>query len=165
MEIRDRIKELRWVKASELVADARNWRRHPGVPRKQSFAISRGHYHWQHEQCWYAVKAGATAGWMGNRTQSTVWDIANLSPWGGTDEEFTIHSTQKPLECMERPIRNHEGDVYDPFVGSGTTIIAAERQGRACYAMEIWPCYVDVAIARWEQYTGGRAEQVGQVGQ
>ena len=63
------------------------------------------------------------------------------------------------------PIRNHEGDVYDPFVGSGTTIIAAERQGRACYAMEIEPRYVDVAIARWEQYAGGRAEQVGQVGQ
>ena len=132
---------------------------------KERMVISRGHYHWQHEPCWYAVKAGATAGWIGDRTQSTVWDIANLNPWGGTDEEFTIHSTQKPLECMERPIRNHEGDVYDPFVGSGTTIIAAERQGRACYAMEIEPRYVDVAIARWEPYTGGRAEQVGQVGQ
>ena len=70
------------------------------------------------------------------------------------------HSTQKPLECMERPIRNHEGDVYDPFVGSGTTIIAAERQGRACYAMEIEPRYVDVAIARWEPYTGGKPEQM-----
>ena len=66
----------------------------------------------------------------------------------------------KPLECMERLIRNHEGDVYDPFVGSGTTIIAAERQGRACYAMEIEPRYVDTAIARWEQYTGEKAKLV-----
>ena len=55
---------------------------------------------------------------------------------------------------MERPIRNHQGDVYDPFVGSGTTIIASERQDRACYAMEIEPRYVDAAAKRWEIYTG-----------
>ena len=126
--------------------------------RKQHFAVSRGHYHWQHEPLWYAVKAGATAGWIGDRKQSTVWDIDNLNLLRGQDETWTNHSTQKPLECMERPIRNHEGDVYDPFVGSGTTIIAAERQGRACYAMEIEPRYVDMAIARWEQYTGEKAE-------
>ena len=55
---------------------------------------------------------------------------------------------------MERPIRNHEGDVFDPFLGSGTTLIAAERQGRACYAMEISEAYVDAAVKRWENYTG-----------
>ena len=122
------------------------------VWKKPSFAISRGHYHWQHELCWYAVRKGATAQWIGDRSQSTVWEI----PW----DKIAVgdHSTQKPLECMERPIRNHEGDVYDPFVGSGTTIIAAERQGRTCYAMEIEPRYVDVAITRWEQYTGEQAE-------
>jgi DNA modification methylase len=63
---------------------------------------------------------------------------------------------------MERPIRNH-GDksdsVYDPFVGSGTTIIAAERQKRACYAMDIDPIYVDVAVQRWENYTGKKAQR------
>ena len=134
--------------------------------RKQNSILSRGHYHWQHEACWYAVREGVSAGWIGDRKQSTVWDIANHNPFGGkTEDMLSPHSTQKPLECMERPIRNHEGDVYDPFVGSGTTIIAAERQSRTCYAMEVWPCYVDVAIARWEQYTGGRAGQVGQVGQ
>jgi DNA modification methylase len=60
----------------------------------------------------------------------------------------------------EIPIANHTGDVYDPFLGSGTTIIAAERLGRRCYAMEIDPRYVAVALKRWEQFTGRQAEQV-----
>ena len=126
--------------------------------RKQKIAPSRGHYHWQHEVCWYGVRTGATAKWIGDRKQSTIWDIDNLNHLGGDDDAIVDHSTQKPLECMERPIRNHEGDVYDPFVGSGTTVIAAERQGRACFAMEIEPRYVDMAVARWEQYTGEKAE-------
>ena len=70
------------------------------------------------------------------------------------------NSTQKPVECMERPIHNHKGDVYDPFVGSGTTIIAAERQGRRCFAVEISPAYCDVVIQRWEAYTGKKAERL-----
>ena len=127
------------------------------VWRKQHFAISRGHYHWQHELCWYGVRKGQPAKWIGGRRQSTIWDIQTSMGNIGPQVDFTDHSTVKPVECMERPIRNHEGDVYDPFVGSGTTIIAAERQGRACYAMEIEPRYVDTAIARWEQYTGGKA--------
>lgn len=61
---------------------------------------------------------------------------------------------------MERPIRNHGGDVYDPFVGSGTTIIAAQRVGRPCYAMEIDPRYVAVAIERWENFTGRTSEKL-----
>ena len=73
------------------------------------------------------------------------------------DKRIGDHSTQKPIECMERPIRNHKGDVYDPFVGSGTTIIAAEREKRRCYAMEIAPEYVDLAVARWEAFTGRTA--------
>ena len=73
------------------------------------------------------------------------------------------HAAQKPVECMERPIRNHEGDVYDPFVGSGTTLIAAERQSRTCYAMELEPRFVDLCIVRWEQYTGRVAELVREV--
>ncbi len=80
-----------------------------------------------------------------------------MNPAGGGGEEKLGHGTQKPIECMERPLRNHEGDVYDPFVGSGTTLIAAERQGRACYALEIEPRYVDMAVARWEAYTGQTA--------
>lgn len=121
---------------------------------KPNSPISRGHYRPQFEPCWYAVRKGATASWQGGHDQSTVWEISlDKNVEGG-------HSTQKPVECMERPIRNHEGDVYEPFCGSGTTIIAAERQGRRCFAIEIEPAYVQVAIERWQAYTGGKAELV-----
>ena len=59
---------------------------------------------------------------------------------------------------MARPIRNHEGDVYDPFLGSGTTLIAAEQLNRICYGMELDPKYCDVIVARWEKLTGRKAE-------
>lgn len=122
---------------------------------KPRLVISRGHYHWQHEPCWYAVRKGASAHWIGDRSQTTLWEIPMLD-----DEDQKVHSTQKPTECMARPIRNHEGDVYDPFVGTGTTIVAAERLGRRCYAMEIDPRYCDVAVARWERLTGRKAERI-----
>jgi DNA modification methylase len=112
--------------------------------------ISRGHYHWQHEPCWYAVRKGATGHWSGDRTQTTLWTIEHR-------KSDTGHGTQKPVECMRRPIVNNsrEGDaVYDPFLGSGTTMIAAETTGRACYGIEIDPAYVDVAILRWMDFTG-----------
>jgi len=112
------------------------------VWRKDRFALSRGHYHWQHEPCWYVVRKGGGASWAGDRSQSTVWDIPSR------DDSGSGHGTQKPLECMARPIRNHKGDVYDPFVGSGTTILAAESLGRACFAMEIDPSYLGVVLER-----------------
>lgn len=115
---------------------------------KPRFAISRGHYHHQHEPCWYAFRKGKTAGWIGDRSQTTLWEI-------GLDKNLegeVKHSTQKPLECMERPIRHHEGDVYEPFCGSGTTLIAAQRQGRKCYAIELDPAYCDVIRKRWGDY-------------
>lgn len=122
--------------------------------RKPRLVISRGHYHWQHEPLWYAVRAGKSAGWVGDRKQSTVWDI-------GRDEDAeTWHGTQKPVECMARPMRNHQAEqVYDPFVGSGTSLIAAEQLGRTCLAMELDPGYCDVAIQRWERFTGRRARR------
>ncbi|MBN9524100.1 site-specific DNA-methyltransferase [bacterium] len=119
------------------------------VWRKPHFAISRGHYHWQHEPCWYAVREGPSARWCGDRTQSTVWDITNRV----NAEDRNDHGTQKPLECMARPIRNHGGDgdvVYDPFLGSGTTLVAAHRLGRACYGCELDPAYADVILRRAE---------------
>jgi len=70
------------------------------------------------------------------------------------------HPTQKPVECMKRPIENNSSPgqaVYDPFVGSGTTIIAAEMTGRACHAIELHPAYVDVAVTRWQNFTGQTA--------
>ena len=123
---------------------------------KDRFALSRGEYHWQHEPLWYAVRDGAESYSMGDRSKSTLWSIPAREDCGHG------HGTQKPIECMERPLRNHMGDVYDPFVGSGTTIIAAERMGRSCYAMELDPRYCDVAVARWEKYTGKVAERVSE---
>lgn len=109
---------------------------------KPRFVISQGHYHWQHEGCWYAVRRGGQAHWCGDHSQTTLWEITlDQNVDGG-------HSTQKPVECMARSIRNHEGEVYDPFVGSGTTIVAAEQEGRVCYAMDIDPKYIAVALER-----------------
>jgi DNA modification methylase len=128
---------------------------------KQHFAISRGHYHVQHEPCWYAVRVGATAHWAGDRSQSTLWSVNNgLSQGGGQDDEKTNHGTQKPVELFERTLANHDiGDVYDPFVGSGTTLIAAENLGRRAFCMEIDPGYCDVVIDRWQRHTGQKAKR------
>ena len=136
---------------------------------KEHFALSRGHYHWRHETCWYAVRRGATAQWCGDRRQSTVWEVPNLNPVGspsGPEDAVTGHGTQKPVRLFEIPIGNHAqpGDaVYDPFVGSGTSIIAAEKTGRVCLALEIDPAYVQAAVARWEAFTGQSAVRLGGV--
>ena len=79
---------------------------------------------------------------------------------GGSDEEKFDHPTQKPIELMRRPLLNHtkRGEsVYDPFLGSGTTLIAAEQTGRICYGVELDSKYVDVVVRRWQQYTGKQA--------
>jgi hypothetical protein len=132
---------------------------------KQHFALSRGHYHYQHEPCWMCVRNGRTANWCGDRTQSTVWQVANLNSFGGNRlEAATGHGTQKPAELMRRPILNHtkRGDtVYDPFLGSGTTLIAAEQSERLCYSVDIDSRYVDVAVLRWEQFSGDQAKLDG----
>lgn len=125
---------------------------------KQHFVFGRGDYHHQHEPCWYAVKKGSKGQWAGDRKQSTLWEINNNNPFGtsGKAEKKEGHSTQKPVECMRRPIENNSkpGDsVYEPFSGSGSTIIAAEMSGRICLAMEINPAYCDMAILRWQNFT------------
>ncbi len=120
---------------------------------KDRLVLSRGHYHWQHEPCWYAVRG--TGHWSGDRKQTTLWQIASA----GQDTE-TVHGTQKPVECMRRPIENNSSPgqaVYEPFSGSGTTIIAAEMTGRCCHAVELSPAYVDVAVLRWQAFTGQEA--------
>lgn len=118
---------------------------------KSNFAIGRGDYHWHHEPCWYAVRDKAKGHWHGDRKQSTLWRIDK------PQKSETGHSTQKPIECMKRPIENNSSPgqaVYEPFSGSGTTIIACEQTGRYCYAVELNPAYVDVAVKRWQDYTG-----------
>lgn len=116
--------------------------------------ISRGDYHHQHETCWYAVRKGRKGHYCGGRKQSTVWEIDKPM------KSETGHSTQKPVECMKRPIVNNSSPgqaVYDPFLGSGTTVIAAEMEARCCYGLEIEPAYVDVTIERWQNFTGEKA--------
>lgn len=118
---------------------------------KDGLVISRGHYHPQHETCWYMVRDGKTANWYGDRKQSTLWQINR-----NTQNE-TGHGTQKPIECMRRPIQNNSkpGDyVYEPFAGSGTTIIAAEMMNRYCLAIELAPQYVDVIVQRYADFVG-----------
>lgn len=122
---------------------------------KHHFALSRGDYHWQHEPCWYAVRKGHSHNWQGSRKECTLWEI-NSGVLGGTkDEEKTGHGTQKPIECMAKPIRNNtakgEG-VYDPFLGSGTTLIAAEQLDRICYGIELSPAYCDIIVNRWIKF-------------
>lgn len=119
---------------------------------KERLVLSRGDYHWQHEPCWYAVREKATGHWSGDRKQTTLWQIPSRD-----QDAATVHGTQKPVDCMRRPMLNNSSPgqvVYEPFCGSGTTIIAAETCGRHCHAVELDPPYVDVALARWQAFTG-----------
>ncbi|MBQ3449106.1 MAG: site-specific DNA-methyltransferase [Synergistaceae bacterium] len=139
---------------------------------KPNFALSRGDYHWQHECCWYAVREegecpeianycegydaclyavrkNQKSHWQGSRSESTVWQI------GFNEDTKTTHGTQKPVECMRRPMLNNSEPneiIYEPFCGSGTTIIAAESCRRICYAVELNPEYVDMTIKRFQAY-------------
>jgi DNA modification methylase len=125
---------------------------------KNNMVIGRGDYHPKHEPCWYAVRKNKKGHYGGGRKQTTVWDIDKPR------KSETGHSTQKPVECMKRPIENNSSPgqaVYEPFSGSGTTIIAGEMTGRAIYAMELSPAYVDVAVKRWQDFTGEQAKLEG----
>ncbi len=121
---------------------------------KSRLVLGRGDYHWQHEPCFYAVRDGKTGHWQGARDQTTLWSVATAN---GDEDAATVHGTQKPVEVMRRPMLNNSvaGDVvYEPFCGSGSTIIAAATVGRVCLAMEISPDYCDVAVLRWQALTG-----------
>ena len=122
--------------------------------------LTRTHYWFQHEPCWYVRKKNAP--WFGKPGEnSTIWD--SPSPkfiMGGSDEEKLDHPTQKPVALMRRPILNHTklGElVYEPFLGSGTTLAAAELTERVCYGLELDPKYVDVVVERWQRITGREA--------
>jgi Phage Terminase/DNA methylase len=126
--------------------------------------LTRTHYWYQHEPCWYVRKKNAP--WYGKAGEnSTIWD--SPSPkfiMGGSDEEKFDHPTQKPVELMRRPILNHtkRGElVYEPFLGSGTTLAAAELTERVCCGIELDPKYVDVIVARWQALSGKRAKLQG----
>jgi len=122
--------------------------------------LTRTLYWFQHEPCWFVRKKNAP--WFGKAGEnSTIW--ASPSPkfiMGGSDEDKFDHPTQKPVELMRRPILNHlkRGELlYDPFLGSGTTLAAAELTERVCYGLELDPKYIDVAVRRWESLSDKKA--------
>jgi DNA modification methylase len=122
---------------------------------KERLVLSRGDYHWQHEPCWYAVRAKGKGHWSGDRKQTTLWTIPSRD-----QDAATVHGTQKPVDCMRRPILNNSSPgqaIYEPFCGSGTSLIAAETTGRSAHAMELDPAYIDVAVLRWQAFTGKAA--------
>ncbi|MFL5914999.1 MAG: DNA methyltransferase [Gaiellaceae bacterium] len=127
---------------------------------KQIHALSRAHYQWKHEPCWYAVRKGASAGWQGGRKQTTVWEEASPIAGfggGGSDDSATAHPTQKPVALYTRPILNHTAPgevVYDPFAGSGTALVAAEQHGRRCLLIELDPAWCDVIRDRYQALNG-----------
>lgn len=111
---------------------------------KETFTLGRADYQHQYEPIWYGWRNGAKHHWCGDRDQGDVWSF----PKPAVSE---LHPAQKPLALLERAIRNstRPGDrVLDPFLGSGSTLIAAERTGRTCIGIEIDPANVDLAIAR-----------------
>ena len=122
--------------------------------------LTRTLYWFQHEPCWFVRKKNAP--WYGKAGEnSTIW--ASPSPkfiMGGSDEEKYDHPTQKPVDLMRRPILNHlkRGElVYEPFLGSGTTLAAAELTERVCCGIELDPKYVDVIVQRWQTLSGKKA--------
>ena len=123
---------------------------------KDRLVLGHSHYHYRHEHVFYGWRGKSS--WQGSRKEDSIWeeDRPQASPQ---------HPTMKPVALCVRAIENSSaaGDVVaEPFLGSGTTLIAAERTGRRCYGMEIDPRYCRVAIARWEGFTGERAEKVGE---
>lgn len=126
--------------------------------------LGRAHYPWRHESCLYAVRKGCSANWQGGRKQTTVFELASpimATSSTAAEDAVTRHPTQKPLALFERLILNHTapgGMVYDPFGGSGSCLIAAERSGRRCFMVEIDPGWCDVIRDRYASHlTAGKA--------
>ena len=125
------------------------------VWNKNNSMFSRQDYHWKHEPCLYGWKSGAAHGWYTDRKQTTVLEFDRPPK---SDE----HPTMKPVNLFSYQIGNStapQGLVYDSFLGSGTTLIAAEQLGRTCYGMELSPQYCDVIVERWQNLTGEKAKR------
>jgi len=123
---------------------------------KDRLVLGHSHYHYRHEHVFYGWR-GKTS-WQGSRKEDSVWEEAR-------PQASPQHPTMKPVALCVRAIKNSSGPddvVAEPFLGSGTTMIAAERTGRRCHAMEVDPRYCRVAIARWEAFTGEKAEKVSE---
>ena len=123
---------------------------------KHTFTLGRADYQRQYEPILYGWPEGATRHWCGDRDQGDVWNIKK-------PQKNDLHPTMKPVELVERAIRNSSRPgnvVLDPFGGSGTTLIAAEKSGRIARLIELDPKYVDVIVRRWQDFTGQQAVRV-----
>lgn len=120
---------------------------------KNTFTLGRADYQRQYEPILYGWPEGQNRHWCGDRDQGDVWNIKK-------PQKNDLHPTMKPVELVERAIRNstRPGDiVLDPFGGSGTTLIAAEKSGRIGWLIELDPKYVDVIVRRWQDWSGQEA--------
>jgi DNA modification methylase len=123
---------------------------------KDRFVLGRADYQRSYEPIWYGWRKGAGHHWCGDRDQSDLWQIARPA-------DSPLHPTTKPLPLMEHAIVNSSKPgnlVLDAFLGSGSTMVACERTGRVCAGIEIDPLYADVALARWELFSGEGAERL-----
>jgi DNA modification methylase len=123
---------------------------------KDRFVLGRADYQRAYEPIWFGWREGASHHWCGDRDQDDVWEIDRPS-------DAPLHPTMKPPPLMERAIANSSvagALVLDLFAGSGSTLIACERTGRRCAALELDPRYVDVVLARWERFSGSAAERI-----
>jgi len=112
-------------------------------------------YKSKHEPCIYAFKTGKKVNWCGANNEVTVWDIKRES-------KNSFHPTQKPVVLCERALLNHScGSVLDLFGGSGATMIAAQKNNKRSFVMELDPKYCDVIIKRWQDFTGKKATMAG----
>ena len=120
---------------------------------KNTFTLGRADYQRQYEPILYGWPEGGERHWCGDRDQGDVWQIKK-------PQKNDLHPTMKPVELVERALRNSSRPgnvVLDPFGGSGTTLIAAEKSGRVARLIELDPKYADVIVRRWEDYTGKKA--------
>lgn len=142
-----------WPTVSRILAEVGGHWSTTIIWAKDRFVLGRSDYQREYEPLWYGWREGAQHYWRGDRDQGDVWKIARPSA-------SDLHPTMKPLPLIERALENSSqtGDgVLDLFLGSGSTLIACERTGRACFGVEIEPHYVDVAISRWQAFTGEKA--------
>jgi DNA modification methylase len=126
---------------------------------KDRFVLGRGDYHSQSEPILYGWKEGAAHHAVEDRSQSNLWEFPRPAAADG-------HPTMKPVGLFARAMQNstnQKASIYEPFCGSGTTLIAAEQLGRKCYGMEISPAYCDVIVKRWETLTGKKATRESDV--
>jgi len=124
---------------------------------KPVLLLGRGDYHWRHELCFYGWQKGNRPPFYGPRNQDTIWEVASV---GIKERKEMNHATPKPVALWDKPIANHTKAgqiIFEPFAGSGTQIIAAERTGRHCYALELDPANAQVCIERFNKFSGKQA--------